>query len=111
MKKRAIFKIVIFSILAITATFVLGFSIKGTTVNSLASSYGTYRYANAADYVGLSINEEKLFNQDEISSIKVYWIGGKVNLVNSDQDKISFSEVIHAANVEEKYYINPSCGN
>ena len=108
MKKIAITKIIIFSCLAVVLIFVLGFAIKGTTVNSLASSYGSYRYADADLYEKVDLNTEKIFEQIEVSSIKVYWIGGNVNIYNSEQEKVSFSENIHETDVDEKYLVRYS---
>ena len=62
MKKIAVIKIIVFSCLALVLCFVLGFAIKGTTVNSLASSYGSYRYADSNLYEALNLNEEKIFD-------------------------------------------------
>lgn len=106
MKKIAVIKIIVFSCLALVLCFVLGFAIKGTTVNSLAKSYGSYRYADANLYESLSLNTEQIFDKSEISSIKIYWVGGNINIYNSSTDKVSFSERIHETDVEEKYYVH-----
>ena len=106
MKKIAVVKIIVFSCLALVLCFVLGFAIKGTTVNSLASSYGSYRYADSDLYEQLNLNEEKVFDTKEISSIKVYWVGGNINIHNSATENISFSENSHETDVEDKYLVH-----
>ena len=110
MKKTAIIKLIVSSIFAVVLIFVLWFSIQGSTQSSLASSYGSYRFANADLYEILNQNEEMIINQKEISKIQIYWVGGNVNVLNSSTENISFKEEIKTDEVEEKnllrYYIS-----
>lgn len=89
MKKIAIFKIVAFSILAVLLTGVLVFGlVNGFT--SINCSLGGYHYSNSSTYE--IAKGEVSFSRSDIESVEINWVGGKVNVEETSEEKIRFQE-------------------
>ncbi|MCM1514352.1 MAG: DUF4097 domain-containing protein [Anaeroplasma bactoclasticum] len=89
MKKLAIFKIVAFSILAVLLAGVLIFGlVNGFT--GINCSLGGYHYSNSSSYE--IAKGELVFPSNDIEIVEINWIGGKVNVEETNEDNIRFSE-------------------
>lgn len=89
MKKIAIFKIVIFSILAVLLTGVLVFGLING-FNGFSFSFGGFHYSNGSTYE--IAKEELTLSSSDIERIEINWIGGKVNIEETDEENIRFKE-------------------
>ena len=89
MKKLAIFKIVAFSILAVLLAGVLIFGlVNGFT--GINCSLGGYHYSNSSSYE--IAKGELVFPSNDIEIVEINWIGGKVNVEETNEDNIRFQE-------------------
>lgn len=90
MKKLAIFKIVLFSIVIVILIVLL---IYGITNKSNFGFFGFTRfyYSNEKEYIIAKDNVE--INANDIDKLEVHWIGGTITIDKSDNDQIQFYEI------------------
>lgn len=100
MKKRAIFKIIIFSVIGVVLIGVLIYGLTNKKVRS-GLSLGGFFYANASEY---KVAEEKVQLSDlTIDEIEVNWIGGNVLIKYSEDATISFKETFDNKDENSNY--------
>lgn len=100
MKKRAIFKIIIFSVIGIVLIGVLIYGLTNKKVRS-GLSLGGFFYANASEY---KVAKEKVQLSDlTIDEIEVNWIGGNVLIKYSEDATISFKETFDNKDENSNY--------
>ena len=100
MKKRAIFKIIIFSVIGIVLIGVLIYGLTNKNVRS-GLRLGGFFYANASEY---KVAEEKVQLSDlTIDEIEVNWIGGNVLIKYSEDATISFKETFDNKDENSNY--------
>ncbi len=105
MKKIAIFKIVVFSVLAV---FLIAILISGLSKNnflhiSFVGIGNGFRYSNASKYTIAKENVD--INSLDIDEIEVNWLGGKILFEENTEEKINFYEEYDSDIIKDEDYL------